>query len=136
MNIKISKANEPRIVAALANVNGRATAHTASCADIFRAAEDAEQKLASLGLTKAQRAGARCVFASGGTVPQSYKYKRVVNRVTLVRSTSGWSLAEIVLCEVWPSTRGGITISLTPAQDALAIVKLRDGYAVQKEVAS
>lgn len=135
MKIKIRQTNAPRIAAALATVNARATTHTASVEDLFRAADHAEQRLASYGLTKGQRAGARCSFASGGTVPSSYKYQRRINRVTLVRSSSGWSVAEISICDVWPSTRGGVTVSLTPAQDGLAVAKLRDGYAVQ-EVAS
>jgi len=134
--------NAQRIDAALDEINGRAQTHTASTYDVFRAARHAEDRLAALGVPARDRAGAVCDYVSGRDVKHSYKYDRRLNTVKLLRNTSGWTVAEIKLWDATPAAKTGINLTLTAAQDGLAVAKLRNGYtivaaaAVQQEVAS
>lgn len=137
-SIAIKPANAQRIDAALAYINGRAQSHTASADDILRAVKQAEEKLAALGVPVRDRAGAICHYTSGNRVAAAYKYERRLNKVLLIRNGSGWTMTEIKLWDAWPNTRTGISLALTAAQDAIAVAKLRETYAVQisQEVSS
>jgi len=137
MKIKINDTNREAITAALAAANGKATAHTFThSSSVSAAARDAERKLDDLGIPKGQRAGATARARSNGSVPNAYKYTRVVSRITITRGSSAWFLTDVKAVETWDKTAGGTYVTVTAAQDAIAIAKFRASYSVKKEVAS
>lgn len=130
--LKINDANAPAIAEVLDRVQGRATAHTfAGAAPIIAAAAVAEARLHALGLTKAQRVGAVAEVRSGGALPRSYKYARVVAKVTLHRATSGWFLISAATAESLEFSAGGTCVRLSPEQDKIAVELFRSAYGRQ-----
>ena len=119
-----------KLAAALAHANGRASAHTARLADIIAAALDAEQQLAAVGLPKSRRVSCRASYESGGSVPSSYKYPRLVTRALIERGSGGWYVTNLTTATVWPSVIGGTTISIPASADEYLVGKLHDRYAV------
>ena len=137
MKIKINEQNRAAITAALVAANGRATAHTFNGATpIIEAAVAAEAKLELLGLSKAQRMGAKAVAHSGGLLPRSYKYQRVTTMVTITRGSSGWFVTSIATHEYWNFSSGGTYVSLTATQDEIVTKAFRSSYGVQPIVAA
>ena len=93
--IKIEQKNAEKIAAALAEINGKATAHTfTTFADVQRQVDSAEKQLAVL-LKKKDWAGAVSVVLSGYDVCRPYKYQRVGTQIRIERHPSGWFLTEI-----------------------------------------
>ena len=134
--IKITQANAQKIVAALAAVNGRATAHAyTEYHEIARAAEAAERRLEGLGIQKAARAGAVLWSVSGHSVPSAYKYSRQATGVRLERRATGWFFASASPVTIWKEG-GASDLLLTEEQDARAVEVLRMGYRVQRPVAA
>ena len=105
--------------------NGSAKEHTYNETSIGMVAARAEAQLTALGLTKKQRAGAVVHCASGGDVPNAYKYSRALTRATLTRTSGGWWLTAASCYNGWA---GFEALYLTPEQDAAAIAHLRKGY--------
>lgn len=132
MKLKITESNREAIATLLKEVNGRAAQHTASTTDIFIAAVEAEQKLASLGLTKAERVGSTAKYRSGGTVPASYKYTRVITHVEMARGSSAWYITLACTAEVWPNYDGNVWVTLTAEQDQIVVGKFRRQYLVHQ----
>lgn len=130
MKIKISQDNSAAIDAVLAQVNGRASQHTASSLDIIDAARRAEANLAQLGLPKAERSGASFFFRSGDKVAHAYAFARAVNHATLQRGASAWYLVSVIKTEVQPSAKPSLIATLTAAQDAEVIRRVREGYSI------
>lgn len=95
--IKITAENAAAIEAALAEGNGRARAHTFTCAaEIIHEAEAAESQVADLDLPQSKRAGARYIaYSCTSTLPTSYRYSAIGTRVTLRRRTGGWYLESV-----------------------------------------
>jgi hypothetical protein len=116
------------LATALAAANGQAFAHTASLADLTAAALDAEQQLAELRLPKSRRPGARASYLSGGRVPSSYRYPRLVTHALLERDTRGWYVTALTTLTVWPSQAGRVTVTLPAGADEYLVAKLRNLY--------
>jgi hypothetical protein len=136
MKIKIDEQNREAINAALAAANGKATAHTFTTAsEVIAAANDAEAQIAALGISKNERAGATARASSGGKLPNAYKYSRVTTRITITRGASAWFLTELTTADTWDKSAGGTYVTVTAAQDAIAIAKFRASYSVAKVVA-
>jgi len=127
-SIAVKPANAQRIAAALDKINGRARFHTASAGDVFRAARHAEDRLTALGVPARDRAGAVCDYVSGREVKRAYKYDRRLNTVKLLRRTTGWTMSEVEIWDAGVGAKPGILLTLTAAQDALAVGKLRTLY--------
>ena len=118
---------------ALEAVNGKANQHTfTNLYEINEIVRCAEEKLENLGIAKKDRPGAKVYATSGGAVPKNYKYKRVATDVTLERRASGWFLIRIESTHVYELGGGDDLLSLTAAQDAIAVANLRKTYSVQK----
>lgn len=135
-NIAVKPSNVQRIAVALDEINKRARFHIASADDVFRAARHAEDRLAALGVPTRDRAGAVCDYVSGRDVKRAYKYDRRLNTVKLLRSSNGWTVAEIKVWDATPAAKSGINLTLTAAQDALAVAKLRAGYKIAAPAAA
>ena len=131
MKIRIVKTNAEQIVAALAEVNGKATAHTiTNYATVEWYAEDAESRLAAVIAAPSRRAGARYSAVSGDDVANAYKYERQTTHLELLRTSAGWAIVGIHTAASFAhSSRPALT--LTPAQDIYAIARLRAKYTVQ-----
>jgi len=127
--IKIDLKNCGKIVQALAEVNGRASAHVfESYTQIARLAEVAEKALAEFGVPKSARKGAAYTAESGETLPGAYRYRAQTTFVVIERGASAWYLVKIERSEIYPRQRPNVFLCLTSAQDEIAITELRGGY--------
>ena len=70
--MKINVSDTANLAAALGAVNGTASAHTASAADVAAQAVIAEAHLAALGIAKKDRSGAVQDYVSGAPVSNAY----------------------------------------------------------------
>jgi len=129
MKIPITQKNEDKLTATLKLVNKRASSHTfTSGKELFRVAEMAEARLHGLNLPKSKRAGVTAIVVSGGKMPSAYKYQVKVNRVTLARTSTGWTATEIKLVDAW---NGGCrTIMILPAHEDIILAGMRSQYIV------
>lgn len=127
MKLKITSEKLPAI---LAQANGKCTAHIARIADVLQAAKEAENQLQTLKLPIGQRVGARCQFDSGSKVPSSYKYRRKITRVDMVRGSREWFVTSICAIEVWPNHTGGSFAILTKAQSDCVVEKFKQTFCV------
>lgn len=135
-HIKIDPKNCGKIVQALAEVNGRASAHVFEFySQIARLAEVAELALAEFGVAKGARKGAAYTAESGETLPSAYKYCAQTTFVVIERGSSAWYLVKIKRSEIYPRQRPNAFLCLTSAQDEIAVAKLRGGYRLQAIVA-
>lgn len=133
MKLRITEKNAALIEAALAAVNGRATAH--ACTDYgevlwasMMAAKEAEDIMG----TKRGTVGAVAVYVSGDAVTNAYAHKafsRPATRLTLERRPSGWFLVHVEKADIRQSG-GGLSLTLTAEQDAEAVRRLRERYNV------
>ena len=135
MKIKLTSATDLNarnvaLAAALAHANGKASAHTADLTDLVEAAADAEQQLVALGLPPSRRVGAQASHISGGSVPNSYKFRRRVTYSTLTRGASDWFLTFCTSADAWPSVNGGTSILIPASADEYLVAKFRDRYSV------
>jgi hypothetical protein len=131
MKIKINDTNREAITAALAAVNGKATAHTFyDGMSVVYAALDAEAQLTELQLNKADRAGVVANTLSGGRLPNAYKYARTITRITMVRGSAEWFLTDIKAFETFDKKHGETRITLTSAQAAAVVAKFSAQFSV------
>jgi hypothetical protein len=131
MKIPITLKNEPKLTATLKEVNGRSTSHTFTTGkDLLHAAAMAEDALYRLNLPKSKRAGATAIIWSGSKMPGAYKYRINVNRVTLLRTSTGWTATEIKLAEVWDG--GAQNITVLPIQEEIILAGIRSQYTVAR----
>ena len=133
MRIKITEANRRAINILLGEINGKSFAHTAHDKHIFELAELMEMKLEKFGIAKKDRAGAKASGMSGGTVPSSYKYSRIINTYTIERGSSEWFLIAANKIDNWGSA-GKDKLSLTVAQRDIAVSKFTAQFSVQAVV--
>ena len=130
--INISSANAKKIETALAEVNGRATAHTfTTFAEIEQIATSLERKLQGLGIAKKYRAGASGTARSGGSVAKAYDYARKATEIRIERRSSTWFL--VAIYEATAYAEGSHPrLMLTESQDAVAIANLRSANSVNR----
>jgi hypothetical protein len=113
--IQIALENDAALVAALAAVNGWATAFTVTQAcEVHQAAADAEKRLETL--PKASRAGARAEYVPGGPAARAYKYAPASTRIRMERRASGWYLTGVIRTEVYPGTPARLDVAVTQTQ--------------------
>ena len=119
------------IDAALAEVNGKATAHTYTHAhQVAAIAEEAEAELEALSIPKKDRAGARYTAQSGSRLANAYKHGAITTGVTLTRNSTGWRVEKISQVTLYPGQSPQPILILTAPQDAIAISNLRKCYSV------
>lgn len=118
----------------LDTINCRARTHTADAGTIIRTALIAEAELADLGIPVKHRIGARVRATSGDALPKAYaKHGRTVIRTTfeLLRRSRGWTLASAEARSYFVNQNpGGVRLTLTAEQDAIAVAKTRARYFV------
>ena len=133
MKIKIKITDTEKLRAALAQVNGAATRHTAGVWAVADQAAQAEAHLEVLGLTKKDRPGAVRVHISGERVSNAYVRKnwsdRVATFIRLERGSSGWFVTAISRAAVgqsggWSETR------LTVKQRDIATARFQSQFGV------
>ena len=129
--IKITQSNSKKIELALANENGKSTAHTYTQFDEIEALiVDAETRLTNLIGAKKYFVGAIFDAISGYAVGNAYKYSREATRVTLTRKGSGWFLTDVVSTVIYKDA-GKKILRLTCDQDAIVYKKVRTNYSLQ-----
>ena len=129
--IKITYANIPALDAALAKVNGNATAHTATGNDIYLLESWADNQLKDLLGNKKHMPCAMARYRSGSALPNAYKYSRKVTQITIYRKAKDWWLTNAVLVDA-RGDAGAMRVVLTEAQDAIAKAKFSKQYEVSK----
>ena len=106
------------IEAALAEANGKATAHTLTHrADLYMLTRRAETRLKGSGVPKKDWRGIRVVYRPGGP-GKSYARKAryfITTRVVLEYRASGWALVLAERAETWADAKEIFTIRVTEA---------------------
>ena len=92
--IKINASNAGKLNAAIALIEGKASARTLNADDLAYIAEKSEAKTALSYLTKQQMTGARVTYRMGLSLPNAYKYRPEYTSVTIERRASGWFLVD------------------------------------------
>ena len=127
--VKITKENAEKITQALADVNGKARAHTyTDFQEIESLVKMGETRLESLGVAKKDRAGAFILATSGGAVSNSYNNKgffRVATFVQIERKSSDWFIVKIAKREI-AQKGGSVSVCLTKEQKAGAVSRFAD----------
>jgi hypothetical protein len=133
-SIKLVAQNATAVEAALAAVNGKASAHSFySFEQVAALAARAEAELDKLRIQHVTRAGAKVNAISGKAVSKSYRYARNRTRVQLERRNAGWYITDTsrwtTQADVW-----GYRLILTKDQDtaatAAAVAAVRSSYSV------
>jgi len=128
--MKINIFDTEKLCVALDQVNGAATKHTASAADILAQATAAEAHLDRLGIAKKSRPGAARHYVSGAAVANAYKWHgRVANRIRLLRGSSGWFVTSIERFEVG-LVGGWARTLLTVEQRDVALARFQSQFGV------
>ena len=131
--IKITEENAAAITAALKAANGKATKHTyGDYSIIAEISEIADKKLETLLGGKANWIGAVVHDRSGDELPKAYKDKRICTDIKLVRKSTGWYLESVKAVDGY-SNMVKLHITLTKAQDELAVKRVRASYTVAAE---
>ena len=132
MKIKINDQNIVALQAAVKKSNGSATAHTfRSWHSLLECARQAEAQLQRLGLAKGSRSGVIASATSGGSVPNAYKYTRIISTAVLKRGSSAWFLIGVSTSETFRKQAGEVLVILTSAQDAEVTEKFRAQFGKQ-----
>ena len=129
MKIAITTDNAAKIEALLKGVNHAAVAHTFTTFDqIAREADDAERALLAL-INKGDAKGAYYTTISGSAVSGSFSSGRPGTKAVIERGSKGWFLIELHVVPL-TAAAGPRWLTLTPAQDAKAIERLRKTYVI------
>lgn len=120
--MKVNLNNTEALAAALAAVNGRATAHTLASCQVSALADRIEKDLLGRGVPKKHLKGTRVTYTPAGP-GKSYARKArsvVSTRVELERGASGWFLTEAERVEPWADSPERLVIHVTPgAREAI-----------------
>jgi hypothetical protein len=131
MKILIAKEKENTLQKILADINGKASAHTLNgTSKIFELTDDAERKFDALGLPLSHRKEAEIEFMSGGEVAKSYKHSRIATRLNLIRGTKDWYLVSAEQGTIG-NYGGYLKFILTAAQDAKVVSIVRRSYSIK-----
>ena len=133
MKVKITEANRQKINILLGEINGKSLAHTAHDTHVFELAELMEIKLEKFSIAKKDRSGAKASSMSGGTIPNAYKYSRIVTIFDIERGASDWFLVAANKTETWGNADKD-RLSLTPEQRDIAVSKFTAQFSVQAVV--
>ena len=115
--MKINIYNTDKVRDALAEVNGRAKAHTiTSWVEVQDVAEAAERRLS--GLSKAQQVGARVHYVPAGPGKAYARKGRyvVTTQVELERFPSGWFLVGVNRSYIWAEHKEVLNIMVDESQ--------------------
>jgi len=127
MKIRIDDAQ--KLATALDAVNLKADVHTAGLAEIMGLDEPLDKKLSAL-LPKNEWKGSRASYMSGGSVPNAYKYQRIITMATLERGAGAWFGVGLCRLSIWGDA-DALSISLTPAQRDAAVARFSLRFTVQ-----
>jgi len=132
MNIKICTKNSEVIEAALASVNGRASAHAyTTYGEIEGIAEKTEARIVEFVGAKKRVVGARVVSCSSTAVPASYSgFRRAATGVTLECRATGWFLTDIIRVDVTQAGGGADRLFLTRDQADCATARLNSQFRI------
>ena len=132
--IKIHKPNAEAIEAALKAANGTAVEHTfTTFEEVSALAEEAEKQVSALLPIKG-RPGARYVKASGDSVPNSYRGRRVATGVVLERHSLAWYLVSVERVMLFQTGGGPGQLCLTKEQDVEARERFASQYFIDRSI--
>tara|TARA_R110000803_G_scaffold3237_6_gene11049 strand:+ start:618 stop:1160 length:543 start_codon:yes stop_codon:yes gene_type:complete len=114
--MKINLKNTDKLEAALANVNGRATANTVTTAgEVARICEAVESDMLARGATKKALHGMVVRYIPAGPGAKAYKYCAITTEIRCARTASGWFLLNCARAEMHPTEKAIRAISLPDA---------------------
>lgn len=118
---KIEFKNIAAIAAALAAVNGTATAHTLVASDIISLANTAEATLEQRGVPKTHRTGAAYTYSPAGPGAARYKFAAISTFVKIIRRSGGWYLDTTQRVAVYPRQKEHRCLIITDTQQQAII---------------
>ena len=95
IKLKFNRANREKITGALSEAQKGCTERTLTFMDVTLAINDANHRLADLGIAKSRRKGAELSITPFFKLPGSYSKSSSYTRVRLERSATGWFVNEI-----------------------------------------
>jgi len=129
--------HDEKIAAALKAVNGRAESFTITTAAVVRnVARDAEDILATRGVTQKNRIGATVVYEPDGPSAKRYKYTAASTRLHLRRAADGWRLMGVERTEVRPKDGETLRIEVSAAAGRDIIDHATRGITIRQEEAT
>jgi len=136
INLTRTDANVAAVNAALADVNGKASAFAiTSWAQVMEVAQEAERRLEAAGLPKATRKGAVVAYRPAGPSAKAYKYAARSTRVTITRGSSDWYLTDVQAVSVYPRSVEQTATNISPEQRAIIIDHALEAFRVVAPVA-
>jgi len=122
INLTRTDANVAAVNAALADVNGKASAFAiTSWAQVMEVAQEAERRLEAAGLPKAARKGAVVAYRPAGPSAKAYKYASRSTDIWLLRGASDWFLTHVYGAVVYPLDKEKVTTNITREQRAIIV---------------
>ena len=131
--IKITEANAEAINAAIAEVEGRATARTCNFDDCERAVMLAEKHAALQLLPKKDHVGTCASYQQAVSLPNSYKYSAEATGLRIERRSTGWFLIEVKRGYCSNSQPEKVHVSLSKAQADEATRRFASQFSVRAE---
>ena len=132
----ISRQNEETLSERLDQVQGRARVNLIDINDLIELANEAEERLAALGIAKSKRSHAAYSYRAAGPAARSYKYGQGATQVTLLRGSRGWYVVNIERTKVYPQQKQLQRLDVTPLQSAIALAKFRATYSITSAMTS
>lgn len=102
--------------ALVTDVNGRASAHTATPRDILDMTEELEELRTKTLLPKASAIGMRVVVTTEGPSASSYKYAVNGSESEFVFTKKGWALASYQKVGVYPKSKRRVEVHVSDVQ--------------------
>lgn len=131
--IKVAKENAEKIEKALAEVNGRASAHTYKIfSEIAQIAKRFEASMSKY-LSKKESAGARFFCVSGDSVPNRYDHKREATGIVLECCSTGIFLVEVSRQTIYQDG-GREVLLLKKDQETAAFKRIKQNWTIQEAV--
>lgn len=136
--MKINLKNTAKIEAALADVNGRATANTITTAGaVERICEAVESDMLARGATKKTLQGMVVRYIPAGPGAKAYKYCALTTEIRCARTAGGWFLLSCARAEMQPTEKAIRAISLPDAaKQQIVDHALRDTVASTAQAAA
>jgi hypothetical protein len=131
--MRINLKNTDKIRSTLAEVNGRALAHTLQWYHVKDAADEAEKQLEKSGIAKKDRKGAVLVHTPAGPGKAYARKGRWVatTQITLERGAASWFLTGAKKVEQWSDSPELFDIHISEYQAQIIREKAMAGYIVR-----
>ena len=84
--------------------------------EIGELADEAEIRLAEIGVPKRERVGAKYYYVPAGPRAKSYSYGQGATALEIIKESTGWSIETIFRTKVYPQAPEARLLKLTESQ--------------------